>query len=172
MPPAYNVLLSTAGNSASGLEAYERFVRNQVADGALVVETAVADSGGKLLSRQKYPFVQLGYGNDSCCAYYVHADDQSGARAATCHLIEQGHRRIGIINGPAIGAVNAMAQRLTGYHQALQEAGIEFDPVLMVSGDYTRASGQLATEKLFTLANPPTAIFAFNDRMAMGAYGP
>jgi DNA-binding LacI/PurR family transcriptional regulator len=165
----YNVLLSTAGNSTSGLEAYDRFARNQVADGALVVETAVADAGGILLARQKYPFVQLGYGNDKCCAHYVHADDQGGARLATHHLINRGHRRIGIINGPATGAINAMAERLAGHRQALLDAGIEFDPALMVTGDYTRASGQLATEQLLLLPDSPTAIFAFNDRMAMGA---
>jgi DNA-binding LacI/PurR family transcriptional regulator len=62
-----------------------------------------------------------------------------------------------------------MEERLAGHQQALAGAGITFDPVLMVYGDYTRASGQQATEQLLKLPNPPTAIFAFNDRMAMGA---
>ena len=56
-----------------------------------------------------------------------------------------------------------------GYKQALSEAGLPFDPALMVYGDYTRASGQAAAEQLLRLPAPPTAIFALNDRMAIGA---
>ncbi len=165
----YNVLLSTAGNSNSALEAYERFVRNQVADGALVIETAAGKSGGELLARQDYPFVGLGYSEGTSCPYAVHANDRDGARAATQHLLNKNHRRIGIINGPSTGAVVATGERLLGYQQALSEAGIAYDPALMLYGDYTRASGQAAAEQLLALPNPPTAIFALNDRMAIGA---
>ena len=163
------MLLSTAGNSNSTLEAYERFVRNKVADGALVVETASGKAGGELLSKQDYPFVGLGYSEGTSCPYAVHANDREGARTATNHLLAKGHQSIGIINGPSSGAVVATEERLIGYKQALSEAGILFNPVLMVYGDYTRASGQAATEQLLGLPDPPTAIFALNDRMAMGA---
>lgn len=165
----YNVLLSTAGNSTSGLEAYERFVRNQFADGALVIETASARQGSELLSKQDYPFVGLGYGEGTWCNYFVHADDHDGARDAIRYLLQNGHRRIGIINGPSSGAVVAMEKRLTGYQQALIEAEISFDPNLMVYGDYTRAGGKTAANELLKLPQRPTAIFALNDRMAMGA---
>lgn len=165
----YNVLLSTAGNSTSGLEAYERLVRNQVADGALVVETASGQAGGELLSEQDYPFVGLGYSEGTSCPCAVHANDREGARTATHHLLAKGHRTIGIVNGPSSGAVVATGERLIGYQQALSEAGLPFDPALMVYGDYTRASGQAAAEQLLRLPAPPTAIFALNDRMAIGA---
>lgn len=165
----YNVLLSTAGNSNSALEAYERFVRNQVADGALVIETAAGVTGGQLLAQQDYPYVGLGYSQATSCPYSVRTDDREGAMAATSHLLVKGHRRIGIINGPASGAVVATGERLLGYQQALSAAGIAYDPALMVYGDYTRPSGQTATEQLLALPQPPTAIFALNDRMAMGA---
>ncbi len=165
----YNLLLSTAGDSNSGLEAYERLLRNQVADGALVLETASSQEGGKLLAEQQYPYVSLGYDLGNPHAYSVHCDDRTGAKDASHHLLAKGHHRIGIINGPPIGAVGAMQERLWGHQQALQEAGLSFDPELMVYGDYTRAGGQMATASLLDLTNPPTAIFAFNDRMAMGA---
>ncbi len=165
----YNLLLSTAGNSNSDLEAFERFIRNQVADGALVVETASSQEGCKLLAAHGYPYVSMGYELNNSQAHFVHCDDRTGAKTATQHLLEKGHRRIGIINGPPGGAVVAMQERLLGHQQALQEAGLAFDPALMVYGDYTRPSGQTATEQLLTLPEPPTAIFAFNDRMAMGA---
>jgi DNA-binding LacI/PurR family transcriptional regulator len=165
----YNLLLSTAGNSTSGLEAYERFIRNQVADGALVYETINSQAGNELLIKQGYPFVSLGYPLNDSNAYFVHSDDRAGAREATHHLLEKGHRRIGIINGPPVGAVAALQHRLMGHQQALAEAGLSFDPTLIKHGDYTRPSGQVATEQLLALPDPPTAIFAFNDRMAMGA---
>lgn len=165
----YNVLLSTAGNSDSALEAYKRFARNQVADGALVIETASGKAGAELLVQQDYPYVGLGYSEATSSPYSVHANDRDGAVAATRHLLQKGHRRIGIINGPSTGAVAATKERLLGHQQVLAEAGISFDPALMVYGDYTRASGQAATEHLLSLPDPPTAIFAFNDRMAMGA---
>ncbi len=165
----YNLLLSTAGDSTSGLSAYERFIRNQMADGAIVYQTIGNRAGNELLVGQNYPFVSLGYDLDNPNAYFVHSDDSAGAKDATQHLLEKGHRRIGLINGPQTGAAAAMQQRLLGHQQALIEANLTFDPALMVYGDYTRPSGQLATEKLLALSNPPTAIFAFNDRMAMGA---
>jgi DNA-binding LacI/PurR family transcriptional regulator len=62
-----------------------------------------------------------------------------------------------------------LKQRLDGHKLALAEAGLAFDPDLLACGDYGRASGQRATEKLMALPDPPTAIFALNDRMAMGA---
>ncbi len=164
----YNLLLSTAGDSNSGLEAYERFIRNQVADGALVLETALINEGSRLLAEQNYPYVCLGH-NENPDAYSVIHDGQTGARKATDHLISKGHCRIGIIDGPPMGAVAGLRQRMEGHKQALAEAGLDFDPDLVVYGDYTRYSGQLAAVKLLALPNPPTAIFAFNDRMAMGA---
>ncbi|RME49761.1 MAG: LacI family transcriptional regulator [Caldilineae bacterium] len=165
----YNLLLSTDGGSGDDLEAFERLLRNQVADGVLVVETACSHIGCALLAQEHYPFVSLGYAPGVTPSYAVHADDREGARQATHHLLEKGHRRIGIINGPPTGAVQAMEERLGGHQQALQEAGLSFDPALMVYGDYTRPSGQRATEQLLALPDPPTAIFAFNDRMAIGA---
>lgn len=166
----FNVLLSTAGQNGSGVEAYERFVRNQAADGALVIETASQHAGAILLAGQDYPWVMLGYSDaDQEHTYSVHIDDFAGAADITRHLLACGHTRIGVINGPSTGAVAAMAQRLAGHTQALTEAGLALDPALMVYGDYTRPSGQAATEHLLAQPNPPTAIFAFNDRMAMGA---
>lgn len=162
----YNVLLSTAGNSNSGVAAYERFIRNRVADGALVIETASNQAGNKLLVQQNYPYVTLGY---NPTGYTVRSNDREGAKAATRHLLERGHRRIGIINGPPTGAVAALEERLSGHQEALAAAGLSFDPTLMVYGDFTRPSGQRATEKLLALPNPPAAIFALNDRMAIGA---
>ncbi len=165
----YNLLLSTAGDSKSGLEAYNRFIRNHVGDGALVIETACSREGGELLANQDYPYVSLGRDLGNPNAYVVSSDNRDGGRLITQHLLEKGHQRIGVINGPPIGAVAGLQERLEGHQQALAEAGLSFDPTLMVYGDYTRPSGEQATQQLLAHPNPPTAIFALNDRMAMGA---
>jgi len=165
----YNVLLSTAGESKSGMEAYERFVRNHIGDGALVIETASSKEGGELLAGQNYPYISLGRDLGNPNAHIVCSDNHDGGKQATQHLLEKGHQRIGIINGPPVGAVFGLQERLEGHKEALASAGLAFDPALMFYGDYTRPSGEVATQRLLSLPNPPTAIFALNDRMAMGA---
>jgi len=165
----YNLLLSTAGDSQHGLDAYERFMRNHVADGALAIETASSKVGGDLLAHQNYPYVSLGMdlGNPDACI--VCSDNRSGGELITQHLLKKGHRRIGIINGPTNGAIVGLQERLEGHQQAMAAIGQDFDPALMVFGDYTRPSGEKATQQLLAQSDPPTAIFALNDRMAMGA---
>jgi DNA-binding LacI/PurR family transcriptional regulator len=165
----YSLLLSTAGHSKSGLSAYERFMRNQVADGAVVIETASSREGNELLARQAYPYVSIGHDLSDPHAYSVHNDSRNGSCQATRYLLEKGHRRIGLINGPPIGPLGSLRELLAGHCQALAEAKLTLDPCLVAQGDYTQQSGEIAARQLLALADPPTAIFALNDRMAMGA---
>jgi LacI family transcriptional regulator len=90
-----------------------------------------------------------------------------GARDMVRHLISLGHKRIAIIKGSA-GNYDA-AERLRGYRMALREAGIAAHPTLERSGDFTEAAGYAATMELLGLHQRPTAIFAANDSMAIGA---
>jgi LacI family transcriptional regulator len=92
----------------------------------------------------------------------------NGSHDAVCHLVALGHRRIALIAGPPApgGALPAKAR---GYRLALEEAGISPDPALVVEGDYTREGGAAAMERLLALPQPPTAVFAGNDLMAIGA---
>lgn len=95
-------------------------------------------------------------------------DERQGGRLATQTLIEAGHRRIGIITGPA--EFPASSGRLGGYREALAAAGIDFDPVLVRTGDWWQESGYACTRDLMGMAEPPSALFCGNDWMAMGAY--
>ncbi|HEX2235073.1 MAG TPA: LacI family DNA-binding transcriptional regulator [Actinomycetota bacterium] len=95
----------------------------------------------------------------------VHADDEHGAHRATTHLMGKGHRRVGMIQGPA----GAGGKRNDGYLRALHEAGVAVDPELVVSGEWTRPGGAVAARRLLGLADPPTAVFCANDLMALGA---
>lgn len=98
----------------------------------------------------------------------VSAANASGAHQATAHLLELGHRRIGVITGPRDGA--ASRARMRGHYAALAEAGLMPDPLLEVEADFLVSGGAAGAEHLLGLATPPTAIFAFNDPMAIGAF--
>jgi len=97
----------------------------------------------------------------------VSAANASGAYQATTHLLELGHRRIGLITGRRDGA--ASRARLQGHYAALAQAGVMPDPELEVEADFLVAGGSVGAERLLSLPDPPTAIFAFNDCMAVGA---
>lgn len=97
-------------------------------------------------------------------------DEVGGARDAVGELLEQGHRRIAFINN--YEDYPATRGRLAGYRQALEAYGIPFDPALVVCADpsLSEESYQATSALLSGNINRPTAVFCFNDRMAMGAY--
>jgi LacI family repressor for deo operon, udp, cdd, tsx, nupC, and nupG len=100
----------------------------------------------------------------------VTIDDVLAARIAARHLIDLGHRRIGIIGGePIKGVFTAEHDRLTGFLSVLAEAGIDFDPLLEAFGYFTIHGGEQAMNALLTLPDRPTAVLAFSDEMAFGA---
>lgn len=99
-------------------------------------------------------------------------DDRGGARAATGALIEYGHQRIAFIDVDEEAGLVASGLRLEGYRDALRGVGLPFDPSLHVQGTISAAGGRAAAGVLLDLPPQlrPTALFCFNDRMAMGAY--
>lgn len=97
----------------------------------------------------------------------VYAGNENGAYVATLHLIDHGHRRIAVIGGPS--HLENARQRLQGFKRALKEAKIEVPPAYMQMGRFDRASGLDAALCLLRPLTRPTAIFAANDLMAMGA---
>jgi LacI family transcriptional regulator len=97
----------------------------------------------------------------------VSAAHTSGADQAMRHLLELGHRRIAQITGPR--GWLATEDRRRGYQAALAAAGIMPDPALEKEAIPEIAPGRAAAEQLLDLSEPPTAIFAFNDNIAIGA---
>jgi LacI family transcriptional regulator len=92
-------------------------------------------------------------------------DDHEGARTATAHLIEHGHRRIGFI-GDAL-SVATTARRLKGYRTALADAGLAEDPDLMALGVTSAAEAGVAARRLLSLPEAPTALFSSNARCSI-----
>jgi ACS family hexuronate transporter-like MFS transporter len=112
------------------------------------------------------PVVRVQPGTDLTATSAVYIDNVQAADDMTAYLISLGHRRIGFVTGH--GNYFASGQRLTGYRQALQRAGIGFDAALVFPGQFDFQSGSAAAEALLALDHPPTAIFASSDDMAAG----
>jgi DNA-binding LacI/PurR family transcriptional regulator len=98
---------------------------------------------------------------------FVGATNFRGGQAATRHLIELGHRRIGLITGPDHPFCLA---RTAGYCSALIEAGLPVEPDLMVKTLLTREDGCVAARDLLSRPDRPTAVFTANDMQALGVY--
>jgi LacI family transcriptional regulator len=120
-----------------------------------------------LLIKDARPLVLIGRHPYFDNVAWVDVENREGAHDAVSHLISLGHRRIGLINGQL--QMEAALARRDGYKQALLEHGILIDPELMVEGFYSQSAAYQATQTLLDLPQPPTAIFAASDTMAVGA---
>lgn len=98
--------------------------------------------------------------------HMVASNDRQAVREAVGYLIEQGHRAIGLIQGPH--GFRSAAERRLGFEDALSAARIKLPRSLIAEGNYTFESGIEAANRLLDLAPMPTAIFASNDEMAAG----
>lgn len=97
----------------------------------------------------------------------ISLDNRAAAKAMTEHLIELGHRRIGLIKGPKSSPLTR--DRVAGYQDALNQAGIEADPALVCHGDFSLKAGDDGAAAMLALTDRPTALFCENDEMAIGA---
>ncbi len=162
----YGTLFASSNLSLSEeKQALETF-RSRRVDGMLVYPAVHQQLGHIKAVSQEFPVVLLIAGQD-IGVDVVSVDDRRGAQRAIKHLIELGHRRIGLLD-PSPG--NGNNEKLEGYLHALAQAGIAFDPALVVttSGHYA-THGYFGLDELMAIDQPPTAVFCHNDSLAMGA---
>jgi LacI family transcriptional regulator len=138
----------------------------QRVDGIVALSSALSHAQLVALAR-RVPLVAIGRDFQSAGALTVAVDNRLGSYLATRHLIGLGHSRIVHIQG-APGRTSAL-ERLAGYRQALDEAGIAVDPALQVQGDWYESGGEAAMQDLLARGVEFTAVFAANDQMAAGA---
>ena len=163
----FDLLVYTTGDvrksgRASHEQKYVSLLTNSISDGVIIVAPVAGEfsidapivSIDPLASNPNYPS--------------VHATNYQGSIEAMEYLLGLGHKRIGYISGRA--ELESSNRRLLGYRAALEKAGIPIDEKLIASGDYTTETGISGTRELLALENPPTAIFASNDQMAMGVF--
>jgi len=136
-------------------------------DGMLLVLPRNIADYTDTLTRHNFPFVLIDHqgSGDPCVA--VGATNWQGAYNATEYLIKQGHKRIGFITGSM--DIGCSQDRLKGYRSALRTYHIPETSELIYEGDFNQPDGYDGAFALLELPTPPTAIFASNDVMAMGA---
>ncbi|MGB7875782.1 MAG: LacI family DNA-binding transcriptional regulator [Anaerolineales bacterium] len=163
----YDLLVSTHSPGEEELQAYRQTVRGNRVDGLVVVRTRKNDKRIEYLRSVEFPFVVFGRIEGELDFPFVDEDGVSGFRLVAEHLTNLGHRRIACIASPP--DLMFSQYRLEGLRSRLQELNFPLDPDLVRIGDLTQRSGYEQATELFDLANPPTAIVAFNDLMAFGA---
>lgn len=136
-------------------------------DGILIMASRVGALYLQMLSKMNVPIVLINSHHPGEFVYSVRIDNVGGARMATKHLADLGHRRVAYI-GDRFGFQSDM-ERFHGYRNGLEEANLGFEPELVVHGDGTPGGGMEAMRRLLSLADRPTAVFCYNDREAFGA---
>lgn len=162
----YDLMLYTAHHQTKKESMYANTMARGLTDGLLIILPKEPDLYLEPLRERDFPFVLIDQISESPSDLSVTSANRLGGYEATKHLIELGHRRIGIITG-WLETVNSR-DRLEGYKSALANYNIPFDSDLIFQGDYTQAKGDEGTRHFLDLPSPPTAIFSSNDIAATG----
>ncbi|TCL38207.1 LacI family transcriptional regulator [Anaerospora hongkongensis] len=135
-----------------------------------IILSAVPGSPSEPINRIEQlgiPVVLVGRRLPEAKCDYVGVDNIMGGRIAVDYLIHKGHRRIAFIGG--YSQLSSWQGRKQGYDKAFEQAGLPIDPAMIIESPATRQGGIDAIEKLLRLPNRPTAIFCYNDTIAIGA---
>lgn len=150
------------------LERLQSFLMTSRADGVVLTPPLCDDPDIlALLNESGTSYASLSPARQPERTPVIRLDDRLAAMEMTHHLIELGHERIAFIAGPA--GHNASTGRYDGYLDAMSKAGLKVSPDLIVEGDYSLRSGLESARQLINVNPRPTAIFAANDDMAVGA---
>ena len=160
-------MLLDAGDAVARSTVVRELPRRGDVFGALLILPPEPSADLEALAAHGYPFVVV----DPRTAVprgmvSISAAHFSGARAVTRHLIELGHRRIGVITGPPYW--HTRDDRVGGHFAALAEAGVLGDPELMRYGEPATKTGVRAGRELLDLRSGPSAVGCFNDKVAVG----
>ena len=158
-------LLSSSATDPDAFHALvDELVGHRRVDGLIVINPYSDDRFQHI--PEKFPVVFVGAQSHEQKISSVCLDDEKVAYEATRHLISLGHTDIALVTGPM--EEDCSLDRTEGYRRALQEAGIPFDNAKIIEGDWSATSGQDALLSFVEQGRVPTAVFAQNDRMAMG----
>ena len=166
----YDLLLSTSDSGKEDIRSLTRMIHGKRVDGVLLLSTRMHDPLMQVLRELSFPATFLGRPETEsgpCCISWVNNDNVEAGYTATRHLIELGHQRIGFLGGDENLLVTR--DRLQGYNQALDEAGIPTDRRLMFSSTFMEQGGYLGMMRLLALPDRPSAVVASDDLFAFGA---
>lgn len=163
----YTLMLCNSDEDPAKERTYLDLLRAHRADGVMLMPVGFGRDYGREVRRMlDVPAVLVDRTIPAMALDAVTVDGATGTRDAVAHMVALGHRRIGILAGPA--GVSAGDERLAGYRAALEAAGIPFDPALVRDGAFRQNPAHAATLDLLRQPEPPTALFACNNLMAIG----
>jgi DNA-binding LacI/PurR family transcriptional regulator len=143
--------------------------RRRMTDGLIFSPLALGEDDRSELAVD-HPLVLLGERIFGGPADHVTMANEDGGHAATRHLLGLGRRRIAVLGAHPGDPVGSASLRIAGYRRALEEAGVDPDPALVVPGDrWRRATGAAAMTRLLEAGTRIDAVFGLNDAMALGA---
>jgi LacI family transcriptional regulator, galactose operon repressor len=165
----YDLLLfaSEAPGNGYGTHSYLKRARHHNVEGVVLMGLDPEDPEVRRLVRSDLPTVGVDVALEGAATSFVISDNVDGASRAVRHFHSIGHRRIATITGML--ETRTGADRLRGYRQALQACGLAYRDEYVAYGDFYVESGRRAMADLLSLDEPPTAVFAASDMMALGA---
>ncbi len=163
----YSVIHCSSDNSVEKEAVYLNVLADKQVDGLIFISAGSSCTAFQRLIDEKVPLVLVDRELPNVSADLVCIDNHLGGYLATQYLIGLGHRRIACIS--IVPQLTSSIQRVDGYLQALREANIPDSNITIISGDSTTTSGEVMMESLLDLPEPPSAVFACNDMMAIGA---
>ena len=161
----YYLVSTSAGDEATFASIIDELLSTRRVEGLLVINP-YSDSRHMLIP-ESAPVVYVGARPRREPVSSVALDDVATGAAATEHLLSLGHRTIGVITGPMVE--DCSQDRLQGYRSALEMHDVTLDLDIIVEGDWSASSGHAAVTRLAEDAGLPSALFAQNDQMAVGA---
>jgi len=159
----YTLTLSLFFSEQDERELLPRVTQKGLLDGIIVQATGLGNMSAEI-SHWGVPFIFAGRPMGISDVSYVDVDNAAGAYSAIAHLAHLGYNRIATVTGALNTTVGV--DRLEGYHQAINDRGLETNEDLIAEGDFTEFGAYFATKKL--LKYSPEAIFAASDTMAIG----
>jgi len=163
----YSTILCNTDESEAKQEQYLHMLLRRRIDGILLVPACSEPASIELIKRQGIPVVVIDRQIPNVDVDVVRADSEEGAYQLTQYLLSLGHRNIAMLAGPE--NVSTAVDRTNGYQRALEDADVQVNNALIFWGNFTQESGYKQTQ-IATEMNPcPTAIFAANNFIAVGA---
>ncbi|GGH88111.1 LacI family transcriptional regulator [Pullulanibacillus pueri] len=163
----YNIILSNSDqNEDKEVHLIQTMLGKQV-DGIVFMGGKITDELAEEFKQSPVPIVLAATIDDREEIPSVNIDYEQAAYDAVSYFVDRGHKRIAAVSGPLHDPINGL-KKIEGYKRALEDGKLKTDDELVAVGDYTYDSGKEATEQLLALSEPPTAIFAAGDEMALG----
>lgn len=163
----FNIILCNSDDKLKKERTYLNILKEKRVDGLILGTAHTRDKSILKLEKNNFPYILVSRNIEGLDKNCIIIDDVAGGMMATEYLIKLGHHRIAHITGPL--KTRSALNRLKGYQLALKKHKIEYNDELVGEGDFRIKGGYQVMKRFLKLAKLPTAIFAANDLLALGA---